>query len=1350
MYSVEDLLISHGYKPSRESCEDNPEGRQRTRTRTRGARGLMNGYEDGPVAFEHSQSSPGTGHVSDSESRRGTPRGHGERPSTSASRAAEAGFYNRPTLAWSSQPQIGNNQAYWRRGGQEVSSLLSPRDRQDLEVRGMAQAHSMPIHVREGSWEVGGRTEDVMKKAVWEEELRMSGPAKWQNVSLESWNQPRKLGKQMSDGDGEKLFQELYPFIQGEHVLTSQNKKKSRSLPRGLSPDSLSCMEIPIPLSDGHVPDIPLISPYAPNCVPHLESTRNPEKGGSLTPFSRPKFGRPLKPPLYGSHQQTRGENSDFQGSQQTDPHGSYLTKTNDSRHELSMSDSGLEPPVYVPPPSYRSPPQHIPNPYLEDTAPRHVSSEHSQPPHLTEKPGASCPRPSGVIGTGSEYSTSPGSPRGLPQFPSPVTAHESSVQYIPFDDPRIRHIKLAKPMGFCEEMKLDDRPYHSGPVTAQEPAHGKMKCDGALVNAQGLIPLSENERSLAFADPSPRWLWGQRPGSGEDGSFSDQRDPSVVREQWTGIRGGQHGREEGQVSSPDPQSESTWEIQTKLRKFETGIQTKKTSKKKMNETIFCLVSIPVKSESHLPDIDTNNNDLKQSADKKHRVDKSTALQEQSLLSTSSTDLELQALTGSMVGRAEFTKHDLREPEEDRQTHDLRFIHLAKHREFKYSSPWPGHQYKDQQTQTSFSEESQRSQLLPDENLGGMSNTAPAPKSIEPPASRALLHTALVSGDQKQNPDAHNLKGQMSLSPSSNSAFSRTSSSVNQAPVPKVGQSQPCVVVQEHEAHPAPKPEVVKGEPMAGPCNSKQPFGQFLLKPVSRRPWDLISQLESFNKELQEEEESYNSSLEESETEQQQEDYADSGLRNQGFRENKEQQPGVAASEDPGFHLGRIISRFESWSEEPNPGHPCARPQFPGPVQVEDGRIGSFQLADGGLLTEKQCQKVVNGMNELLISPGPVKRMMSSRPSDTKPAPLSYLAESKEPPESLKLTNALSSVQLNKGVSPKNDGKEKGTEVPLSLTVKNRGLSAPDLRSVGLTMGQEKNVSKLDGSLGKGRAIEIPQEESLQERAERILGIEVAVESLLRGTRAGQSQPPKSDASACSPESSKEKSLPSSVPSDAPLITTDAFYGRRKCGWTESPLFVGERAPQTCEHLNVDGVLTSQPTSPEPQPNHLESKSFEPKDVGSKPPFRSTLFHFIERTPNVAGSEKRLRNPSKAIESLQEKLASPQRRADPDRLIRMKEVSSVSRMRCLSFKNIDSAEEAEELNVPGSQTSQPGGPVSLSSGDRAWRAGHLPSVSKDVISQEENGHLAGQRERKNVDQGFWCPDSYDPSRVERV
>jgi hypothetical protein len=581
-------------------------------------------------------------------------------------------FYSQPTLPWLSQPQIRTDHTH-RRRGQEVTSLLGLRDREDVEVRGMAQAHSLPVHMREGPWEVGGRTEHVMKKAVWEEELRMSGPAKWHNVNLESWNQSRKLGRQMSEGDGKRLFQDLYPFVQGENLLISQNKKKSRSLPRVLSPESLACMEIPIPLNDGHLPGVPKMPLYPPNCAPYVEATRNPEKAA----FPRPKFGRPVKPPSYGSHHPSRGgENSDFQDSQHTDRQGSYLTKSNDSRHERVVSDSGLEPPVYVPPPSYRSPPQHIPNPYLEDPVPRDVSGNHSQQQHLTEEVESGCPLPSGPVGTGNEYTASLLSPQGAPRYSHPITAYEGSVQYIPFDDPRIRHIKLAQPPGFCEETKHDDRPYNSSPVTAQESAHGKMRLDDALRHPQGLIPTSGAEQGLASADPSPRWLWSQLPTDGENGVFLDQRDHCVMRGPQADRRGDQHGHPGAQAPSPHPQGQSTCESQTKLRKFETGIQTKKSSKKKVNETIFCLVSIPVKSEAHLPGIDRNNNDLKPSGARKPGLDKGIALQEQSLLSMSSTDLELQALTGNMA----FPKQDLGEPEEDKQTNDLRFTHLAKQR----------------------------------------------------------------------------------------------------------------------------------------------------------------------------------------------------------------------------------------------------------------------------------------------------------------------------------------------------------------------------------------------------------------------------------------------------------------------------------------------------------------------------------------------------------------------------------------------------------------------------------------------------------------------------------------------
>ncbi|XP_016051811.1 PREDICTED: junctional protein associated with coronary artery disease [Miniopterus natalensis] len=1364
MYSVEDLLISHGYKLSRDlpaPREGRNEGRQPERTRARVGHGLLNGCEDGPAALPHSKGSLGTGRMSDSENDRHALRAGGEPQCASAARMSEEGFYHHPMLAWSSQHQSGHKHVYWRRG-QEVSGLLGPRDREDLEVRGVAQALNLPIHTREGPWEVGGRTENVMKKVVWEEELRTAGPAKWRNVNLESWNQPRKLGRQMSDGDREKLFQDLNPFMGGEHVLNSQSKGKSRSLPRVLSPKSLSCMEIPF--SDGHLSGVPKMPFYPPDYAPNLESTRNPEKGGSLVPLLWPKFGRPLKPPSYDSYQHSRGgvENSDDLESQQTDLSVSYMPKTSDSRQEVGLPDSGLEPPVYVPPPSYRSPPQHIiTNPYLEDAAPRHVCDGRCHP---VEEAAASCQLPSGSLGTGNECGVGPLTPQKFPHQPHRITAYDGSVEYIPFDDPRIRHIKLAQPQGFCEETKVDEKLYNSVPVSVPEPAHGNMHHDGAVLNPQSIMPPSGSEKGPTLVDLSPRWLWGQIPRDGENGGFPDQRDHCVMRGQWPDVRGSQHGQTGSQVPSPNPQGESTCETQTKLKKFETGIQTKKSSKKKMNETIFCLVSIPVKSESHLPDTDTNNNDLKQNADKKHGPDKGPALQEQSLLSMSSTDLELQALTGSMAGRTEFQKQDLGKPEEDKQTDDLRFIHPMKHRVLQHSGSWPGHQYKDKQTQTTFTEESKSLQPPTAEKLGESPNAVLTPKFLDPTASEAQMHMALDSSDQNQRPNVHHLKGQVSLNPSSYSAFSRTSLFTNQAPVPKVGQSQPCVDDCGRGASRVPRGEVVKGA-TTGPCNSQQLFGQFLLKPVSRRPWDLISQLESFNKELQEEEESSHSSSgsESSETEWQPEGHPACTLRNLGFSEDSqerraEEPPRRLVPQEPVFRSGRVKSKSESWSEEQKPttSHQGACPQCPGPSQVEGSRGEVLLSTQGSLITERRNQEIGKRIKDLAVSPGPVKRITSSRSNDIVSS--SDLAELREPQERQEHPGVLKSVEWSKAEPPKpGGGEERSTVVPLSLASKPLQLSVPDLRSVGLTPAQEWSASKLDGCSGDTSTIEISPNESLQVRAARILGIEVAMESLLPvARRTGHNQPPEPDGSARRLVSPREEPVSCPAQPNDPTMSTDAFYGRRKCGWTKSPLFVGERdsAPQaawTSESSCVDRAVPSKPADPESQPSDLESKPLNHKDMGTEAPFRSTLFHFIERTPSVAGSEKRLRSTSRVIESLQEKLASPPRRADPDRLMRMKEVSSMSRMRLLSSRSADPMEElkAEELKAergPGTQTR---GLVSLITGDLAQKVGNTFSVSKGALSLEENGHLAAGRE-KSLDQDFWCPDSYDPSRVERV
>ncbi|XP_066089980.1 junctional cadherin 5-associated protein isoform X5 [Saccopteryx bilineata] len=1287
MYSVEDLLISHGYKLSREfpaPAEGHREGYQPVRTRARGGHGLRNGCEDGPAAFPHSKASLGTARATDAEKQHHVLRAHGEPWGASAAWMSEDGFDHQPVEAWSSQPQSGHNHAYWTRE-QEVSGLRGPGAREDPEVREMARAHSLPVHTRLGPWEVGGRTENVMKEVVWEEDLRRASPAKWQDVSRGSWNQSRKLERQTSEGAEEKLFQDLYPFVQGEHVLTSQSKGKSRSLPRVLSPKSLAYVEIP--LSDGHLPDIPKMPFYPPNWAPDLESERNSEKGGSSVPVPWPKFGRPLKPPSYDSHPHFRGggEHSDSLDSQQVDASVSHRTRPNDSRQELGLPDAGLEPPVYVPPPSYRSPAQHVTDPYSEDVAPTQVWGSCHQP---AEESLASLRLPASPLGPGGETGESPPSPR-----PPSTTGCDGSVLYISFDDPRVRHIKLAPPHSFCEEAKVNENLYSLGLVSTSEPQDTHHS--GAILSPQNIVLPSRTKGGPALADPSRRWLWGQLPRDGENDGSPDQSDHNMMRGQWCDGRGSQQGQAGSHISL-NPLEESACETQTKLRKFETGIQTKKSSKKKINETIFCLVSVPVKSESHLPATDTNNNDVKPGAEEPRGPNcGSAALQEQRLLSASSTDLELQALTGHMAGAAECHEQDLGDPD-DRPADVLHFACPVMHRELQCSGLWPAHQYKDQQTQTTFTEESKSPRLLPAEKLGGSPSAVWPSKFLSPAASEALAPTAVASGDQHQRPSVHHLPVQPSLHPSSCSAFTRTSVVTSQTPEREAGCSQPCVDSRGRGASPESRGEVVKGA-TTGPCNSQQLFGQFLLKPVSRRPWDLISQLESFNKELQEEEESSHS--EDSETEGQPENCTDLGLSDHSWAGRVEEPPGRLVPEEPAFGLGGARCKSEKWSEEqkPAPFHLGARPQCPGPSQVEDHRGQAVLFAQGSLMTEKRNQLVGKRMKELAVSPGPVKRMTSCKSGGqvSSPEPV----ELREPRERQELPSVVRSVALNKAIPPKpGGGEEVDMVVPLSLASKPRGLSAPDLRSVGLTVAPEWSALKLDRSSAEAGAIEIPPNESLQERAARILGIEVAVESLMLGARRmGQNQHPEPDGSAQSSVSLREDLVSSPAQPDDSTVCPDAFSSRRKCGWTESPLFVGERdsarrTPETSEHSGVDRVIPSTAPDLRSQPSAPECKPFNHKDMGTKPPYRSTLFHFIERTPSTAGSEKRLRSTSRVIESLQEKLVSQTMRATPDRLRRMKE---------------------------------------------------------GALSLGENGHLAAGREKNSMDQDFG-PDLYDPSRVERV
>ncbi|XP_072507952.1 junctional cadherin 5-associated protein isoform X2 [Notamacropus eugenii] len=1260
----------------------------------------------------------------------------------------------------------------------------------------MAEPHGMNRHVRESQLEVGSRLENTARRAVLEGSWKVSGDPKRQNANFESWNQPRRLGRQMSDGDGEKLLQDLYAFNKGDNTFNSQNKGKSQSLPRVLSPDTLRCVEMPILLNDYHFPGDAKMLFYPPNSTSNLEYLRNSEKGDPYIPLQKPKYGRPLKPPSYELHRQTRSgvETSRYQDNYQKHC-VSFLPKTNEPRQDPYNPDPNLEPPMYVPPPSYRSPPHQNTNPRFLNEVPHFQYGGHTQqqPPQqqMMEKPMTGHYSSSSSYRSGNQYSTSVGPSHGLPGRSLHMDACDSSIQYIPFSDPRIRHITMAHHQDLSQETKFLDKLYTTSPSGFQGPARVQAQDDGACFHPESQVPATKSESDPATYEPSLGWFPATPPPDREICALPDQRDNCVLSEQQPDKESSRQPCAKGRVSPQIPQWESTCETITKLKTFQTGIQTKKSSKKNVNETVFCLVSVPVKSEPHLPDTDRNNNDLKQSADKKNGHEKRGALREQSLLSMSSTDLELQALTGNMASKTELQKQGLGGPKQGKQTNDLRFSYPAKHRELRYSGSWPGDQYRDQQTQTAVTQESQISQFLPAKKMEDQYNALPLPKVSDPtlqlsdPASETLMPTASPPRDWKLRPNTESLKGQMYFSPSSNSAFSRTASSTIQGPSSKAGQSQPygpSTDVNEKDTKPVFKGQAVKGEASA-PCSSKELFGQFLLKPVSRRPWDVISQLESFNKELQEQEESSSSSsrsssssssssnssidgeVAESEYQMQVDDAgtdtdAEPGLKHYKPDEPSQEmrvglQPRTLTPEIPVFKSGRVksVELIADFIYD-NP-----QPQIP--FQRRDSKGESVKPPDESAIPETRNQEMETRINKLAISPDPVKRMMSSGLMKTIPNPLSYSADIREPQEKRQYSNVLNSAQPSQVIHPKSVGAEQRESAGhVSLVNKKQGLS--EVKFVGLDTSSERSANKLDNILEKPSAIEIPPNEPLQTRATRILGIEVAVESLIHGNKErGPNLPPspaqnvpKADLPA------RETSCNLVQPNDPNLISSkSAFDSRRKCGWTESPLFVGERDTHLKTHIipqdselnpDLDGDDTTNDLVSEPEPKS-PSKLHGQKDLRTNQFYKSTLFHYLERNSTGIGSEKKFRSTSKVIETIQEKLVSPPTKTAVDRIMRMKEVDSISRIRRLSSKSTDSGEETEEEKIQRRLEGQSRlGFGSLNGGDPGHKVEEVGAVSKHITSLEENGHQIIHSVKKSAEQDLFCLDTYDPSRVEQV
>ncbi|NXX10489.1 JCAD disease, partial [Podargus strigoides] len=1316
MFSVEDLLISHGYKLSKNppvSYENRNDGYRPEIAGNRSAQRALNGFEVEPRAGAYSKkplvkiSSSSTESSHGSQGRQAGPGYHHDLQGLSTFHTSEGGVYDRRQLAWSPQPKADKDLAYWRRRGQDFSVLLGYSQKGGMEMKGLAASPGAPRPPKESQLKVGTGTGYVRRSGL-QESCEVPGDCKWQNLGMESWNQPKKVGKQMSEGDREKLLHELYSLTLGDNVLSANNKGKSQSLPRVLSPDSMRCVEMPSLTNSNNSLSVTKTPSYPPNRL-SVEPAKHHETGGHFLPLVKPKYGRPLKPPSYELQRQTRApaEITGFQDHYQKDEPISYLAKVTEPRQEACIQDSGLEPPVYVPPPSYKSPPHHNVTPHPLNEVPNNdtYASSYQQGPAERVVP---CQRPAAnTFEAGDDPCKDSHFPHGKQSHVRRPADYLGSVQYIPFDDPRIRHIKIAPPEGLQDNTKYTENACSPSSGALQE-RDLQVQYNSAFLDASNLSNSAKGERPSDSSTHSNRWLAPSIQDQ-EKCALSDQRD-SCSTTNHSPHNEASTEYTKGKLSVRNSHMDSTCETVTKVKKFEpgTGMQSKKSSKKKMNETIFCLVSVPVKSESNLPDTDRNNN-ITLSPDK-NGFDNNGALQEQSLLSMSSTDLELQALTGSMTNKNELQKQELWRPEEFKQMNDLRFIQPTKHRELKYSGSWPGDQYKDQQTQTSFTEEPKSPQFFHGTKPGQPnSNKLLSPKLLGSTASMMTESklAGLPSDEKSCRQSAYGMKGQMYLSQSSNSAFSRTATSVLQAPSPKAHQSQ-SVPAQERETGLLSKGDVVKGEAGA-PCNSKELFGQFLLKPVSRRPWDIISELESFNKELQGQEESTSSEedLESAATSPQ----AGALMQRRVSRNEKlNQEPKhggkleIFVPEVPIFRSGRVKSKSESWSVGTEHGIKLGCAGSRGSSQP-GGSSEGVGPADGSLMTEMRTGEAKSRTSMQPVGMGALKRVLSSSPSSScysNPFNNPVLQEMSED------QNYLDFVKLSKGATPTNDTVlERGSVVRLSLTKRSQGHSEPDLRSVGLDVAPGPGASNSDHS-SNANAVEIPPNESLQERAARILGIDIAVESLVPDDHVG----PHPGTSPANGAQDSESSVGSTV-NDKEGKKDGSYEGRRKCGWTESALFVrvGGRSPYPEER----------------QTTHKEAstKTLVTEQVLEQPvsPSQGEDQNLVCKSAVHQHSEKRVRSTSKVIETLQGKLTSPPSRTAMDRLVRMKEVDSVSRMRRLSIKSADSGEEVDEEKV--SRVQEERGSKLASSG----------AVSKRVISLSENGYLGGM-DKKKIDRDF--------------
>nr|XP_057947721.1 junctional cadherin 5-associated protein [Doryrhamphus excisus] len=844
MYSVEDLLISHGYKlprsgpPSATPYDKRPADCQRELLDNRTAgRGALNGYEaergasvagglyssrPAPLKGYHGVDNEG----GDRRRKEGCVGILGDAQPLGDSLATDSGFYDVPSLTYS-EPLSHDERdiSYWRRRGQDFSILLDYADGRELRASAGAWRPQALIAAEE-------LRAERQAQQLWEEiswlrdqdapgQLRVTGERKCQSLGTEEWRPAVGLGRQLSDGDGERWTQDHYRLRTPEGFFHPRTKAKSQSLPRVLSPDGTHRRELI--LSRPSLPDRPprlnstvFSGPYSryiySGAVGRDRWGRNAGPSSHVALLPKPRFSRPLKPPSYEIHQQTRGSAEMLaldQGLKLKD-RPIYYSRGGELRHDYFAQHSltGMEPPGYIPPPSYK-----------RTLPPRSLSINRNE--MVSFRWRADSLQPSSDPGrwltrqTGDSWLEHYGD-RGASYRKQVPCGHEeqpSQARQLSAEEPRVKQLS-GGPGG--NSLTDSDKIRNINKEVPSVKNLGQSTLDSAFPPQQGqALNTGRKTATLTESDSSIRWcnrgLNKKSESVGPEQSRSQFFPSSIL------------GKPPPPPCKPpdQPVSETATEVK-KIEQSEPPEKDKsKNLKKRLSETIFCLVSVPVTPQLTGTIRDQNNNNEKSPDPADSPSENKTGhLTNQSLQSTSSAEAELQALTGSIAS----SKTSSRASSKMFKKLPCRPPKINHYKELKLSGSWPANQYRDQETQTSPEAE----------------KPAPENKEAQNDATPATTDVPADGGSVVGTGFSFPIKGVKSLKLSSNSAFSLTTTFSNQL---NKSTAQPPAV---------PSSGNVESKPAASSGQEVFEVPEFLLKPIaSQRPWDAVKELEAIQKEVE-------------------------------------------------------------------------------------------------------------------------------------------------------------------------------------------------------------------------------------------------------------------------------------------------------------------------------------------------------------------------------------------------------------------------------------------------------------------------------------------------------------------